>query len=81
MVWRKNVNLKTSYDHNFAGSRRPCPILCEDIQTVRGQVLVKSGPKRFGFRGVNGGYEYPVFMRGAGGVQTVQYEPHKGSAA
>ena len=36
------------------------PILCEDLRTVRGKVLVQSGPERVGLKGVNGPYTPPT---------------------
>ena len=42
------------FDHSFTKSRRPDPILCEDLPTVRGKVLAQYGPERVGLKGANG---------------------------
>ena len=42
------------------------PILCEDLRTVRGKVLVQSGPERVGLKGVNCPYtphNDPIIIR------------------
>ena len=36
------------------------PIICEDLRTVRGKVLVQSGPERVGLKGVNCPYTTPT---------------------
>ena len=57
MVWdgreNKRQQNKKYFDHNFDRFRRPDPILCQDLRTVRGKVLVQSGPERVGLKGVN----------------------------
>ena len=41
------------FDHSSPGSRRPEPILCEDLQTVWLKVLVEYAADWVGLRGVN----------------------------
>ena len=53
--------IKTKTLNTVAESRRPNPILCEDLGTIRGEIFPEYGPERVRLRGVNGGYEYPVF--------------------
>ena len=50
----KNLN-------TVAESRRPSPILCEDLGTIRAEIFPEYGAERVRFRWVNRGYEYPVF--------------------
>ncbi len=52
---------KNTNQNMVAESRRPSPILCEDLGTIRGEIFPEYGPERVRLRGVNGGYEYPVF--------------------
>ena len=55
---------KMYFDPNSPGSRRPIPILCEDLWTVRGQVLVEFAADRVGFRGVDSRYTNQVCREG-----------------
>ena len=53
--------IKITNKNSVAESRRPSPILCEDLGTIRGEMFPEYGPEQVRLRGVNGGYEYPVF--------------------
>ena len=64
MIGRKHVKKQMYFDNNFRRSRRPVPILCEDLRTVRGQVLVEYAADRVGFRGVDSRYTNQDFREG-----------------